>query len=167
MCPAIYPGGTRNTALKIGAALLKLGRLGSLVCNRIKNKKITITCQNEDFWVPAEWYFFATSHGNSACDGFGDTLRTLAAKASLQQPYNDQIMTPHQLYEWDQSSTHNLNFDFATEDEYKEEGGLLWSWLATAETQQLHEFMLVKKGLRNTKIYSALLTIKRTVWLVC
>jgi hypothetical protein len=32
-------------------------------------------------------------------------------------------MTPHQLYEWAQSSIHNLNFDFVTENEYKEEEG--------------------------------------------
>jgi hypothetical protein len=46
-----------------------------------------------------------------------------------------------------------------TENEYKEEEGLLSSRFATAETahesQQLHAFMLVKKGVLNTKIYSA------------
>jgi hypothetical protein len=54
-------------------------------------------------------------------------------------------MTPHQLYEWAQSSIHNLNFDFVTENEYKEEEGLLSSRFATAETvcgsQQLHAIM--------------------------
>jgi hypothetical protein len=68
-------------------------------------------------------------------------------------------MTSHQLYEWAQSSTHNLNFDFVTENEYKEEEGLLSSRFATAETvcgtQQLHAFMPVKKGVLNTKMYSA------------
>jgi hypothetical protein len=65
--------------------------------------------------MPAEQHFFATFHGKSACDWVGGTLQRLAAKASLQQPYNDQIMTPHQLYEWAQSSIHNLNFVFVTE----------------------------------------------------
>jgi hypothetical protein len=68
-------------------------------------------------------------------------------------------MTPHQLYEWAQSSIHNLNFDSVTENEYKEEEGLLSSWSATAEsargTQQLHAFMPVKKCTLNTKIYFA------------
>jgi hypothetical protein len=66
-----------------------------------KNRKnlLNTTCHNEDFGVPAEWHFFATSYGISACDGVGGTLRRLAAKASLQRPYNDQIMTPHQLHE--------------------------------------------------------------------
>jgi hypothetical protein len=86
-----------------------------------------IACHNEEFRVPAEWHFFATSHGKSACDGVCGTLKRLKAKASLQRPYNDQIMTLHQLYEWAESSIHNLNFDFVTENEYKEEEGLLSS----------------------------------------
>jgi hypothetical protein len=121
------------------------------------------------FRVPAESHFFATSHGKSAYDGIGGTLKRLAAKASFQRPYNDQTMTPLQLYEWAQSSIHNLNFDFVTENEYKEEEGLLSSRFATAETargtQQLHAFMPVKKGIRNTKICST--SIQRTMWLVC
>jgi hypothetical protein len=54
---------------------------------------------------------------------------------------------------------HNLSFDLVTENEYREEEGLLSSQFATAETvcgtQQLHAFMPVKKGILNTKIYSA------------
>jgi hypothetical protein len=100
-----------------------------------------------------------TSHGKSACDGVVGTLKRLAAKASLQQPYNDQIMTSHQLYEWAQCSIHNLSLDFVTENEYKEEECLLSSQFATAETvhgtQQLHAFMPVKKGVLNTNIYCA------------
>jgi hypothetical protein len=83
---------------------------------------LNFACHNEDFGVPAEWHFFETSHGKSACDGFGGILKRLAANASLQRPYyNAQIITHHQLYEWVQSSIHNLNFDFVTENEYKEE----------------------------------------------
>jgi hypothetical protein len=67
-------------------------------------------------------------------------------------------MTPHQLYKWAQSSMHNPNFDFVTENENEEEG-LLSSQFATAQTvhgtQQLHAFMPVKKGVLNTNIYSA------------
>jgi glycogen synthase len=68
-------------------------------------------------------------------------------------------MTPHQLYEWAQSSIHNLNFDFVTENEYKEEESLLSSRFATDETlrgtQQPHAFMPVKRGVLNTKMYSS------------
>ena len=31
----------------------------------------------------AEWHFFATSHGKNACDGFGGTIKRMAAYASL------------------------------------------------------------------------------------
>jgi hypothetical protein len=48
MCPTIYPGGTQNTALKIGTIPPKSGRLGSLLkgptvqiskCNERENNK--------------------------------------------------------------------------------------------------------------------------------
>jgi hypothetical protein len=94
---------------------------------RNRRNLLNITCHNEDFGVPAEWHFFVTSHGKSACDGVGGTLKRFATKASLQRPYNGQIMTSHQVYEWAQSSIHNLNFDFVTEIEYIEEEGLLSS----------------------------------------
>jgi hypothetical protein len=62
---------------------------GSAAQYKNRKKKQNITCHNEDFVVPAEWHFFATSHGKSACDKVGGTLKRLAAKASLQRPYND------------------------------------------------------------------------------
>jgi hypothetical protein len=46
-------------------------------------------------------------------------------------------MTPHQLFEWTESSVHNINFDFVTENEYKEAECLLSSQFATAETVRL------------------------------
>ena len=54
----------------------------------------------EDFGVPAEWHFFATSHGKSPADGIARTVKRTAAKASLQRPYKDQILTPTQLYQF-------------------------------------------------------------------
>ena len=41
-----------------------------------------------DFGIDAGWHFFATSHGKGPCDGLGGTVKWLAAKANLQQPYN-------------------------------------------------------------------------------
>jgi hypothetical protein len=62
---------------------------GSAAQYKNRKKLLYITCHNEDFGVPAEWHFFVTSHGKNACDGVGGTLKRLAAKASLQRPYND------------------------------------------------------------------------------
>ena len=55
-------------------------------------------CTEDDFEVKAEWHFSATSHGKGACDGLGGTVKRLAARASLQRPYNDQLMIPRQLF---------------------------------------------------------------------
>ena len=44
--------------------------------------------------ISAEWHFFATSHGKSPADGIAGTVNRSAAKASLQRPYEDQILTP-------------------------------------------------------------------------
>jgi hypothetical protein len=55
--------------------------------NKSRKNLLSITHHYEDSAVPAEWHFFATSHAKSAHDGVGDTLKRLAAKTSLQQPY--------------------------------------------------------------------------------
>ena len=63
--------------------------------SQYKNRKNFINlCHHEsDFKIPAEWHFSATSHGKSACDGVGGTVKRSAARASLQKPYDNQIMT--------------------------------------------------------------------------
>lgn len=67
--------------------------------SQYKNRKNL--CNHEaDFGIQAEWHFSATSHGKGASDGVGGTVKRLAARASLQRPYEQQIMTPLQLFEW-------------------------------------------------------------------
>lgn len=53
--------------------------------SQYKNRKnfASLCHHKEDFNLDATWHFFATSHGKSACDGIGGTLKRLAAKASL------------------------------------------------------------------------------------
>ena len=50
-----------------------------------KNRKnfTNLAYHEEDYGVPAEWHFFATSHGKGPCDGIGGTVKRLATKASL------------------------------------------------------------------------------------
>ena len=45
----------------------------------------------------AEWHFFATSHGKTACDGIGGTAKRLTLNASLQRPVSNQILTQDML----------------------------------------------------------------------
>jgi len=60
-----------------------------------KRKYFLNLCHHKDnFGVKAEWHFSVTSHGKGPFDGLGGTVNRLAACASLQRPYNDQIMTP-------------------------------------------------------------------------
>jgi len=74
----------------------------------------------EDHDLNAEWNFFATSHGKSACDGIGGTVKRLAARASLQRPLNNQILTPNDLYTWCVQNIKNINFIFVDISEFLE-----------------------------------------------
>ena len=53
-------------------------------------------------------------------------MKRLAARASLQRPYDDQIMTPRQLYEWAQHDIPTVTFNYCTQCcQYDEEKSLL------------------------------------------
>ena len=68
--------------------------------------------------MPAEWHFSATAHGKGACDGVGGTVKRLAARASLQRPYSEQIMTPRQLFD---TSITSIHFGYCSLSEYEAE----------------------------------------------
>ena len=74
--------------------------------SQYKNRKnfVNLCCHKNDFGVSAEWHFSATSHGKGACDGLGGTVKRLATKASLQRPYEEQIITLFQLFQWASSN---------------------------------------------------------------
>ena len=55
-------------------------------------------------------FFFATLHGKWPCDGIGGTVKRLAAKASLQWPYSEQIMTPRQLFQFAEDNISGISF---------------------------------------------------------
>jgi hypothetical protein len=61
---------------------------------------MNLCCHKDYFFVDAEWHFFAMSHAKGACDGIGGTIKMPEREASLQNPYEERIMTPRQLYEW-------------------------------------------------------------------
>ena len=84
--------------------------------SQYKNRKIFLNlCHHEeDFGLAAEWHFTATSHGKGACDGLGGTVKRLAARASLQRPYEQQIMTPRQLFDWASANISAVCFEYCT-----------------------------------------------------
>ena len=66
-----------------------------------KNYKnmLNLCFHKSDFNKAASWSFFATSHGKSPCDSVGGTVKRLAARASLERPLADQILTPEALFD--------------------------------------------------------------------
>lgn len=123
-----------------------------------KNNFLNVTYHQSDFELQAEWHFFATSHGKSASDGIGGTLKRLAAKASLQRPVNDQILTPKQLYEWAKSNISALNVHYVSQEEYNEHSKLMEPRFIKAKTlkgtRKQHAIYPVETGVLKAKCYS-------------
>lgn len=134
--------------------------------SQYKNRKnfINLCYHQEDFDVKAEWHFSATSHGIGACDGIGGTVKRLAARASLQRPYDEQIITPRQLLDWASENIEAIHFEFSTNEEHVAEEKSLSECFSTARpipgTQQLHCFVPVSKSIVTTKVYSFALESK-------
>lgn len=112
----------------------------------------------EDFGVFAEWHFFATSHGKSEGDGAGGTLKRIAARRSLQRPFQDQILTTRQLYEYAVSQIKGMHFGFATVAEHDQEAKLLQERLKTSRTvpgtQKIHSVVPVATNLIEVRPFS-------------
>ena len=116
-------------------------------------------CNHEiDFGVPAEWHFFATSHGKGPCDGVGGTVKRLAARASLQRPLDDQILTPRQLFDFAVAEIQSVNFYYATVDEYEREAHFLNTRFESARTiagtHRLHCFLPVSAEVMEVRDFS-------------
>lgn len=127
-----------------------------------KNKKnFTNLCYHKnDFGIEAEWHFSATAHGKGSCDGVGGTVKREAARASLQRPYQDQITTPFELYEWLKCNlSKTMEFCYITQEEYIETEQQLQHRLSQAVavpgTRKLHAFIPSTCGTKvKTKIFS-------------
>ena len=129
--------------------------------SQYKNWKnfINLCCHQADFGVSVEWHFSATSHGKGACDGLGGTVKRLATKVSLQKPYEEQIMTPFQLYEWASSNISGIFFDYCSVEEYESEKINLERRFENCRTipgtRRLHYFVPQSRETVLTKRYSA------------
>ena len=125
-----------------------------------KNRKnfINLCYHEEDFHIEAQWHFSATSHGKGASDGVGGTVKRLAARASLQRPYADQIMTPEQLYVFAKDNVEGINFKYATMEDHENEELKLTERFekccTIVGTQKLHTFIPLSKNKIITKVYS-------------
>ena len=146
---------------KVGGFPAKIYYFSDGAASQYKNKKnfLNLCHHQEDFGVDAEWHFFATSHGKGPCDGVGGTVKRLAARASLQRPYEQQIMTPRQLFDWATKNVTAVEFRYTTNEDHLNEEAALNERFARARTiagtQKLHAFIPASKHTVVTKIFSA------------
>ena len=131
-----------------------------LLPNPKTEKNFIYLCHHkEDFGISAEWHFSATAHGKGTFDGLGGTVKQLAARASLQKPYNDQIMTPRQLFDWATINIPTIHFDYSSSDDYEAEKKDLEQRFMRAQTilgtRRLHSFIPVSKDKLQVKQFSA------------
>ena len=129
--------------------------------SQYKNRKnfSNLCFHQEDFGISAEWHFSATSHGKGACDGLGGTVKRLAARASLQRPYNNQIMTPRQLYEWASTTIHAVHFAYSTVEDYMREAEQLEQRFTSSRTipgtRKYHSFIPASRNTVKVALYSS------------
>lgn len=129
--------------------------------SQYKNRKnFANLCHHQsDFGADVEWHFTATSHGKGACDGVGGTVKRLAARASLQRPYESQIMTPRQLFDWAVEAIPTVTFAFGTIDEHRDTEKLLEERFASSRsipgTQKLHCFVPVSEHSVVARVFSS------------
>ncbi|CAF2145756.1 unnamed protein product, partial [Rotaria magnacalcarata] len=120
---------------------------------------INLCYHEEYFGMTAEWHFFATSHGKGPCDGVGGTVKREAARASLQRPYNDQIMTTYQLYMFAKENIHGISFEYLTANDWQIESTTLKERLSNARTipgtHKLHCFKPLSTNELQVQYYSA------------
>lgn len=73
----------------------------------------------EDFGMPAEWHFFASSHGKGGCDGVGAILKRGARRASLQVNAENRIDTPKTLFTWSAKYCKETAVFFSSKENYE------------------------------------------------
>ena len=113
-----------------------------------KNLKnvINLCLHKQGFGITAEWHFFTTSDGKGTSDGIGGTIKGEAKRASLQRPYQDQILTPSQLHRIIVTNLAGIVSEFFTCADYAAEREALASRFKFAKTiagiQKLRSFVL-------------------------
>ena len=142
------------------ADIKKIAYFSDGAASQSKNRKNFINlCSHEaDFGIKAEWHFSATSHGKGACDGVGGTVKRLAARASLQKPYDQQIMSATQLYQWAKENIPATVFRYCSTGEYEVVKQELENRFQNSRTipgtRELHAFIPLSKHLVAVKLYS-------------
>ena len=100
----------------------------------------------------------ATSHGKGPSDVVGGTVKRLAARASLQRPYDNQIMTPFQLFQWAHESIPGTVFQYCSIEEHEEVRSQLDKRFQNSRTipgtRKFHSFISQSKDAIRVRPYS-------------
>ena len=130
-----------------------------LLNTRTEKNFVNLCLHKDDFGISAEWHFSATSHGKGACDGLGGTVKRLAARVSLQRPYNDQIMTPRQLFDWASTAVPSAHFGYCSMEDYEREQHNLERRFHQSRTipgtRKLHSFVPISNSKVRVSYYSS------------
>ena len=143
---------------KFGEAPRKIIYFSDGCAAQYKNKKncFNLCHHKQDFGIEVEQHFSATTHGKGPCDGVGSTVKRLAAKASLQRPFENQILTPYELYEWSVKNITGISFEFNTQEEHVLSEIFLKDRFSEAltikGTQQYHAFIPVASSLNKLSV---------------
>ena len=136
---------------KINFDIKKLIYFSNGTASHHKNYKTFFNLGNPkaDFEIDAQWHFFTTSHRKGPCDGLCSTVKRLAAKTSLQQPYNEWIMIPRQLFDFVRENILGINTVYCSMEEWKNEADILedrfYNSTTIIGTQKLHSFIPVSQ----------------------
>lgn len=113
------------------------------------NNFLNLCYHKEDFGIDAEWNFFATSHGKSACDGIGGTVKRLVSSASLKRPYKDQILSTEEMYQFCIIDIPGIKFFNVPPSDIDDAKQMLETRFELAKTikgtQQFHRYVPVSK----------------------
>lgn len=116
-----------------------------------------LTKHEQKYGISAEWNFFGTSHGKNVSDGLGGTLKRLVSRASIQST-ESVINSPNAMYNWAVENIKNMNFVYATNEEYTEAEELFFKLCPklkpVPKTQSVHHVQPLSDGKVKTRFFS-------------
>ena len=77
---------------------------------------LNLCFHHADFGTDCTWSFFATSHGKSTCDGVGGTVKRITSRASLQRPFDHQILTAVDMFKFCNEEIKGIKFKFISKE---------------------------------------------------
>ena len=111
---------------------------------------INLCYHKMDFDVECEWHFFSTSQGKRACDGIGGEVKKMTAKARLQRPFENQILTPQDMYIFcKENFGEKISFFYTSSEEIEKEKFLATKFQNAPliiGTQKLHKIIPAGNG---------------------